>query len=121
MIQTCEKAIEILFGLKTEAIVLAFFNIEKFNFAKQVVAFVGLNLKHSQSCTFIHCASRISRTGNVNNLCKKLIICLRYVCLNTISHAVFSTACSYTLRNVHKHYIFISYLTIFCSFIYIKL
>ncbi|SPR11609.1 IS110 family transposase [Orientia tsutsugamushi str. Gilliam] len=89
MIQTCEKAIEILFGLKTEAIVLAFFNIEKFNFAKQVVAFAGLNLKHSQSCTFIHCASRISRTGNVNNLCKKLIICLCYVCLNTISHAVF--------------------------------
>ncbi len=38
-------------GAKIQAIVLAFLaNIEKFSSAKQVVAFVVLNHKHSQSC-----------------------------------------------------------------------
>ena len=54
-------------GAKTIAVVLAFLaNIEDFNSAKQVVAFVGLNPKQRQSGSSVHGMTRISKTGDAN-------------------------------------------------------
>lgn len=58
-------------GEKTIAIVLAFLsNIQKFDSAKQMIAFVGLNPKPRQSGTSIRGTSRIlSKTGDAD-LCR---------------------------------------------------
>jgi len=54
-------------GAKTIAVVLAFLaNIEDFDSAKQVVAFVGLNPKQRQSGSSVHGMTRISKTGDAN-------------------------------------------------------
>jgi transposase len=52
-------------GDKTIAVILAFFdNIEKFDSAKQITAFVGLNPKHRQSGSSVKGKSRISKIGD---------------------------------------------------------
>ncbi|WP_341758691.1 IS110 family transposase [Candidatus Tisiphia endosymbiont of Ditula angustiorana] len=54
-------------GDKTIAIVLAFLgNIEAFDSAKQIVAFVGLNPKPRQSGSSVRGVSRISKTGDAD-------------------------------------------------------
>ncbi len=53
-------------GDKTIAIVLAFLDTGKFDSAKQVAAFVGLNPKPRLSGSSVHGVSRISKTGNPN-------------------------------------------------------
>lgn len=89
---------------------LCLVNIEKFNFTKQVVAFVNLNLKHSQFRTFVHCVSRISRTCNVNNLCKKLLI----YAISTLNHFL-----PHTVLSIVTHIRFVMRInTIFTSYSY---
>jgi len=54
-------------GEKTITIVLAFLsNVQKFDSAKQMVAFVGLNPKPRQSGTSVRGTSRISKTGDAD-------------------------------------------------------
>jgi len=53
-------------GEKTIGIILAFFSVENFSSAKQVVAFVGLNPKPRQSGSSVHGVGRISKTGNAD-------------------------------------------------------
>lgn len=56
-------------GEITIAKVLAFIDIDKFNHAKQVAAFIGMNPKHIQSGTSINQRSRISKTGSSQLRC----------------------------------------------------
>jgi transposase len=51
-------------GEKTIGVILTFLSVEKFDSAKQVSAFVGLNPKPRQSGSSVRGISRISKTGN---------------------------------------------------------
>ena len=53
-------------GEKTIGVILAFINVENFNSAKQVAAFVGLNPKPRQSGSSVRGVGRISKTGDAN-------------------------------------------------------
>ena len=53
-------------GEKTIGVILAFLNVENFNSAKQVAAFVGLNPKPRQSGSSVRGVGRISKTGDAN-------------------------------------------------------
>lgn len=53
-------------GEKTIGVILAFLSVEKFDSAKQVAAFVGLNPKPRQSGSSVIGVSRISKTGDAN-------------------------------------------------------
>jgi len=53
-------------GEKTIGVILAFLNVENFNSAKQVAAFVGLNPKPRQSGSSMRGIGRISKTGDAN-------------------------------------------------------
>lgn len=53
-------------GEKTIATILAFLSLEKFDSAKQVAAFVGLNPKPRQSGSSVRGVSRISKTGDAD-------------------------------------------------------
>lgn len=53
-------------GEKTIGVILAFLNVEDFDSAKQVAAFVGLNPKPRQSVSSVRGVGRISKTGNAN-------------------------------------------------------
>ena len=53
-------------GEKTIGVILAFLNVENFNSAKQLAAFVGLNPKPRQSGSSLRGVGRISKTGDAN-------------------------------------------------------
>lgn len=53
-------------GEKTIGVILAFLNVENFDSAKQVAAFVGLNPKPRQSGSSVRGVSRISKTGDAD-------------------------------------------------------